>query len=173
MKNYRYLAVPFGLLPASSPAFAVWPPDPRDVRGNPVMSSTFYGAAISLRPTFTTFKPDETGDISEDIGGSSSAVSGEFSSSDYRFLQQAGNDDAALVASAGDVRGAHLEAALHLLKCRDALRERADLERAQALLALPAPLRQTPVPLSTAPATVPPPAAANLPQEADHEGART
>lgn len=147
MKDYRYLAVPFGLLLASSPALAVWPPDPRDVRGNPVMSSTFYGAAISLMPTFTTFKPDETGDISEDIGGSSSevsAVSGEFSSSDYRVLRQAGNDAAAFVASAGDVRGAHLEAALHLLKRRAALRDQTDLTLAQALLALPAQPPATP-----------------------------
>lgn len=124
----------------SVPAWAVWPPDPTDIRGNPPMASTFYGCATTLLPVFTTFKPDETDDISEELSRASGEVSeigSEFSSSDYRVLRQAAGDAAAFVASAGEVRAAQLEAALRLLRRYPRWQAQSDLALAQSLLVLP------------------------------------
>ncbi|WP_199287003.1 DUF2388 domain-containing protein [Pseudomonas mangrovi] len=123
----------------SVPAWAVWPPDPTDIRGNPPMASTFYGCATTLLPLFTTFKPDETDDISEELSRASGEVSeigSEFSSSDYRVLRLAAEDAAVFVASAGELRGARLEAALRLLRRQPSRQQASDLALAQQLLVL-------------------------------------
>jgi len=129
------------LLLASTPAAAVWPPDPTDIRGNPPMASTFYGCATTLLPVFTTSKPDEVDDISQELSRASGEVSeigSEFSSSEYRILRLAGEDAAAFVASAGELRGARLEAALQRLRRHPTLQQASDLALAQQLLVLTA-----------------------------------
>jgi uncharacterized protein (TIGR02448 family) len=68
--------------------------------------------------------------------GGSSASSGS-TSGDDKVIVQARDDAASFVASDGRLRGARLEAALHLLRERDAqARDASDMALAQAILAL-------------------------------------
>ena len=72
-------------------------------------------------------------------GGASSAgssASSDSSSGDDKVVLQARDDAASFVASEGRIRGAQLEAALRLLRERNAeLRRASDMQLAQAILA--------------------------------------
>ena len=66
-----------------------------------------------------------------------SSASSNSSSGDDKVVLQARDDAASFVASNGRIRGAQLEAALRLLRERDAGARRAsDMQLAQAILAL-------------------------------------
>lgn len=99
-------------------------------RDEPVEASTFYGLVLSILPTVSTVRPDEGSEISGDVSDESSATS----SSDRRRLLQAREDAALFVASAGEYRGAHLEAALNWLRQRPTSAGLDDLQLAAAIL---------------------------------------
>lgn len=73
-------------------------------------------------------------------GGASSAgssASSDSSSGDDKVVLQARDDAASFVASEGRIRGAQLEAALHVLREHHPdMRRASDLQLAQAILAL-------------------------------------
>ncbi len=83
----------------------------------PVMASSFAGSTVAGSSAGTSASSDST-------------------SGNDKIVLQARDDAAGFVASDGRIRGAQLEAALLVLREHDpALRNRSDLELAQAILA--------------------------------------
>lgn len=88
--------------------------------------------ALSLSPAFaSSFAGTSAGASSAGTSGSSGSTSG-----DDKIVLQARDDAAGFIASDGRIRGAQLEAALRVLRERDAAaREASDMQLAQAILA--------------------------------------
>lgn len=88
--------------------------------------------ALSTAPAFaSSFAGTSAGASSAGSSGTSGSTSG-----DDKVVLQARDDAASFVASDGRIRGAQLEAALRLLRERDAAaREASDMQLAQAILA--------------------------------------
>lgn len=92
--------------------------------------------AISLAAASPAIASSFAGTSAGASSGGSSASSGS-TSGDDKVIVQARDDAASFVASDGQLRGARLEAALHLLRERDArARDASDMALAQAILAL-------------------------------------
>lgn len=89
--------------------------------------------ALSITPALaSSFAGTSAGASSAGSSGSSGSTSG-----DDKVVLQARDDAASFVASNGQIRGAQLQAALQLLRERDATaRTATDLQLAQAILAL-------------------------------------
>ena len=88
--------------------------------------------ALSTAPAFaSSFAGTSAGASSAGSSGTSGSTSG-----DDKVVLKARDDAASFVASDGRIRGAQLEAALRLLRERDAAaREASDMQLAQAILA--------------------------------------
>lgn len=88
--------------------------------------------ALSATPVFaSSFAGTSAGASSAGTSGTSGSTSG-----DDKVVVQARDDAASFVASDGRIRGAQLEAALRLLRERDAAaRQASDMQLAQAILA--------------------------------------
>jgi uncharacterized protein (TIGR02448 family) len=88
--------------------------------------------ALSIAPAFaSSFAGTSAGASSAGSSGTSGSTSG-----DDKVVLQARDDAASFVASDGRIRGAQLEAALRLLRERDAAaRGASDMQLAQAILA--------------------------------------
>ena len=89
--------------------------------------------ALSITPAMaSSFAGSSAGASSAGSSGSSGSSSG-----DDKLVLQARDDAASFVASNGVIRGAQLQAALQVLRERDAdARAASDLQLAQAILAL-------------------------------------
>jgi len=91
--------------------------------------------ALSIPAWAGSFAGSSAGSSAGASSAGSSASSGS-TSGDDKVVLQARDDAASFVASDGLIRGAQLEAALRLLRERDAAaRDASDLQLAQAILA--------------------------------------
>lgn len=111
---------------ASLPAHA-WVRVTPELDEEPLLGSTYYGVLSTLVPTLTTTKPGEGTELAEELSKESSSLD--------QKLKLARDDAAAFVGSAGQIRGAMLEAALVALQQRSELASYNDMQLAEALLA--------------------------------------
>ncbi len=94
---------------------------------DPLLGSTYYGVLSTLVPFLTTTKPGEGSELAGELSKESSSLE--------QKLKLARDDAAAFVGSAGQIRGAMLEAALVALQQRSELASYSDMQLAEALLA--------------------------------------
>ena len=89
---------------------------------------------VSLQAGATSFVVTTDG-IVNTVDGTSDVTSSSFG--DDKVVREAKDDAASFVASAGEIRGAHLEAAIGSLRSEfPAARNASDLQLAEAILAL-------------------------------------